>query len=602
MDDSQQICCNCKKRELLECYRCFECNLFVLCDKCFSQRNYNHSKQHVLIQYNSVVQSKFENLDFEMLNKKYQNEKHFKIKCHSCAMEPLVGLRYKCNDFDLCLKCYEEKGYKNQEYFKILIPQSIENWEIVDKSDMLSLMLDESSPDKKNLIELFSNLFESISDEDSIRCHSGIVCKVCEIKNFYLDRYRCMICKDYDLCGKCFEDKKISHDHAKGHPLLIFSDPNLLFNEPIEGKKLDLEELLLTFNNCQHDGITCNNCRQAIIGIRFKCDECSDFDLCFKCYNDKCEPGLHKNDHSLVVCHVETKLKLSDIEFLKELGQGGFGKVYKAKYLNRIVACKVIDYNPKMLIFGVNPKTYTDSYTREIIAYNELKSNFIVRMFGRFDVLESYKSYLILEYMEKGSLANVIEKEPELSYRVRLRMVNNIITGLRRIHEKGFIHRDLRPDNILVTSDYVAKIGDMGIAKYFDSSRKNQTIIGCCPFMPREFYNGSYTQKLDIFTFGLTIYHLFTGIQHSFENNIIKIKRTSPVFQDIISDCLNNNANMRPDVTKLEKIFRVHYKVLEEVIETTPNYDSISTDEKLNVCFRTHNTVKNMIKTLSERA
>ena len=116
----------------------------------------------------------------------------------------------------------------------------------------------------------------------------------------------------------------------------------------------------------------------------------------------------------MIVCK-NNNIQLTDIELLQKLGQGAFGTVYKAKYLPKdtIVACKILEYNPLMRIFGVTPKRYIDSYVREISAYKELNSNYIVKMIGNFFVgneSENLKFYLIMEYMEKGSLTSVIEK------------------------------------------------------------------------------------------------------------------------------------------------------------------------------------------------
>ncbi|CAF1496835.1 unnamed protein product [Rotaria sp. Silwood1] len=88
-------------------------------------------------------------------------------------------------------------------------------------------------------------------------------------------------------------------------------------------------------------------------------------------------------------------------------------------------------------------------------------------------------------------------------------MVMNIASGMRKIHEHRMIHRDIRPDNILVNENYVAEIGDMGIARVIDPLN-HHTQIGCASYMPPEFYHGTYDQKLDIFTFGLTLNELFT--------------------------------------------------------------------------------------------
>ncbi|CAF5126744.1 unnamed protein product [Rotaria sp. Silwood1] len=94
-------------------------------------------------------------------------------------------------------------------------------------------------------------------------------------------------------------------------------------------------------------------------------------------------------------------------------------------------------------------------------------------------------------------------------------MVMNIASGMRRIHEHRMIHRDIRPDNILVNENYVAKIGDIRIARVIDPLNQ-QTQIGCAPYMLPEFYRGTYDQKLDIFTFGLTLNELFTSKKNTY--------------------------------------------------------------------------------------
>jgi serine/threonine protein kinase len=177
-------------------------------------------------------------------------------------------------------------------------------------------------------------------------------------------------------------------------------------------------------------------------------------------------------------------------------------------------------------------------------------------------------------------------------------MASNIASGMRRIHEKGFIHRDIRPDNILVTSDYVAKIADMGIAKLFDASKTNNTKLGCNPYMPKEFDKGEYTQKLDIFTFGLSIYHLFSGKQHSFENGAIQLETPSPVFQHLINKCIDDDPEKRQTALGLEKLFRIHYRMLMEVIEKVPNYTKLDKQDEFDLFVPIHDLVRDKLDTL----
>jgi len=111
--------------------------------------------------------------------------------------------------------------------------------------------------------------------------------------------------------------------------------------------------------------------------------------------------------------------------------------------------------------------------------------------------------------------------------RRRLTMTRQIASGMKRIH------RDIRPDNILVTNDIEAKISDMGIARELDPFCQH-TQIGCIDYMPPEFFRCSFDNKLDIFTYGLTINFLFTEILHRIrkrqhDSNIV-ITQESPIF------------------------------------------------------------------------
>ena len=608
-------CSNCKGGDLKKInYKCPNCRNFILCENCFNKNEYDHPKDHDLNQYDGStllienVKSKKaksnEYISKPPVSYSSSNQVHYNIQCNGCQMDPLEGVRYKCNvcyDFDLCSKCYEKK-FQNDSHTS---SHSMSAMPKPDENELSLTRFQNANDDQKEKIikEFFSLILNLEKDEEVGRRHTGIKCKICERKNFNLDRYACIICKEYDLCGKCFEDKRVNLDHLRSHPLIRFSDPNQIFGESIDGKKnLNYEEVKNMFRSYEHLDADCNCCKNKIVGIRFKCDECRDFDLCTSCYENKVEADTHKNDHCLVVTKNNVSIAENDVELIKELGRGAFGTVYKAKIIskNKIVACKILRYHPIMkLLFNMSAESYVESYTREITAYNELNSNNIVRLIGHFLVRDQeLKLHLIMEFMEKGSLMSVIKNEPDLTYRCRLQMASNIATGMRRIHEKQFIHRDIRPDNILVTSDYVAKIGDMGIAKFFDASQDSHSVMGCRAYMPKEFYEGEYTLKLDIFTYGLTIYHLFLGAPHAFEKNVIKLDKNSPVFQDLIERCLDDDPTKRPSADELEQILRVHYRVLMTIIEKMPNYTSYDKDKKFQVFLQSHDIVRDKLKTV----
>lgn len=90
--------------------------------------------------------------------------------------------------------------------------------------------------------------------------------------------------------------------------------------------------------------------------------------------------------------------------------------------------------------------------------------------------------------MHRGSLYDVIHnRNKKISLRRKISMACHIVSGMQKLHAHSMIHRDIRPDNILVSSNFTAKIGDMGIAHVFNPAKKEK-LLGCVSFMPPEFH------------------------------------------------------------------------------------------------------------------
>ena len=230
----------------------------------------------------------------------------------------------------------------------------------------------------------------------------------------------------------------------------------------------------------------------------------------------------------------------------------------------------------------IDPAVLQESYLQELNAYRELKGVNILKMFGHcVEKLNlTYNLMIITEYMSRGSLATLLQNEPDLTYRRRLQISSDIACGMARIHEHEFIHRDIRPDNILVADDYTAKIGDMGIAKIIENNKN--TLIGCRPYMPPEFYTGKYDQKLDVFTFGLTLNELYGGSHHF--NHPIRLKVPAPVALKLINQCVNHDPTKRPNSNKIKRTIKLYRRVIDESFQKYyPNYKELSQKKKNDV-------------------
>jgi serine/threonine protein kinase len=182
--------------------------------------------------------------------------------------------------------------------------------------------------------------------------------------------------------------------------------------------------------------------------------------------------------------------------FEKDLGSGGFGKVFLAreKVSNRIVAIKQL-------------KNASKEEQEDIIHEIEIISKFenpnIVTYYHHF--WEEEILYLVMEYCSGGSLRDKI-KNDEVTTSLALEWIQTLTASLRSIHKKGIIHHDIKPDNIVFTQNGTIKIADFGVAN------KN---IGTRSYMSPEAFqwDNNYTDdpRIDIYALGVTLMELLTG-------------------------------------------------------------------------------------------
>ena len=157
-----------------------------------------------------------------------------------------------------------------------------------------------------------------------------VPCSACQSTQIYSDRYNCLQCDHYNLCGNCFEERRQTKAHSSGHAMIHFRVPNELFGRPIhDSNQMTLKKIKELFHTQRH-GMQCDKCEQSIVGIRFKCDTCYNYNLCFKCMEQRAVSKNHQNTHPLVVASDENlvHIDVADIHYDKTkaaVGKGGFG-------------------------------------------------------------------------------------------------------------------------------------------------------------------------------------------------------------------------------------------------------------------------------------
>lgn len=204
-----------------------------------------------------------------------------------------------------------------------------------------------------------------------------------------------------------------------------------------------------------------------------------------------------------------TLTSVGDYELIQKLAEGGMGTVYKGRHRQTgiIVAVKVIAQstarNPVLL----------QRFEREFQAANALDHPNIVRA---IEYSPGPVPYLVMEFVDGESLGQRIERVGRLPEDESVRLLAQVCQGLHRAHREGLIHRDVKPDNIMVTRDGVAKLTDLGLVKDMGEElnlTRTGRGLGTPHFMaPEQFRNAKNADiRCDIYSLGATLYMMVTG-------------------------------------------------------------------------------------------
>lgn len=195
-------------------------------------------------------------------------------------------------------------------------------------------------------------------------------------------------------------------------------------------------------------------------------------------------------------------------ELLEKIGEGGMAEVYKAKchFLNRYVAVKILKEE-----FSQDVQ-FVEKFKREATAAASILDNNIVNI---YDVgSEKNINYIVMEYVQGETLKDVIIRKGRIPSGEAIKLAIQIAKGLECAHRNNIIHRDIKPQNILVTADNVVKVTDFGIAKATNSVTLTNTsqIMGSVHyFSPEQAKGGSVDFRTDIYSLGIVLYEMVTG-------------------------------------------------------------------------------------------
>ncbi len=200
---------------------------------------------------------------------------------------------------------------------------------------------------------------------------------------------------------------------------------------------------------------------------------------------------------------------LNDRYMITEVvGVGGMAYVFKAfdKVCNRVVAVKILKDE------FMSDAQFRRRFTNESKAITMLSHNNIVDV---YDVsLEGDALYIVMEYIDGITLKEYMEKKGVLADVEALHFIKQILKGLAHAHERGIVHRDVKPHNIILLKDGTIKITDFGIARLtkFDTQTISDMTIGSVHYISPEQASGDRTdERSDIYSVGIILYEMLTG-------------------------------------------------------------------------------------------
>ncbi|KAJ4723881.1 putative Receptor protein kinase [Melia azedarach] len=263
-----------------------------------------------------------------------------------------------------------------------------------------------------------------------------------------------------------------------------------------------------------------------------------------------------------------------DIEYC--IGEGGQGRVYKADLLSGdIIAVKKF-HSPLPIEFAKK-----QDFLNEIKALTELQHRNIVKFYGFCSHIRH--SFLVYEYLERGSLAAVLSNEAaakDFGWTTRMNVIKGVACALSYMHHDCYspiIHRDISSKNVLLDLEYEAHVSDFGVAKFLEPDSSNWTeLVGTYGYVAPELaYTMKITEKCDVYSFGVLALEVIKG---NHPKDFLSTFQSSPSGMNIALYKMLDRRLPPPSIdveSKLMAILEIAFSCLNECPEARPTMQKV---------------------------
>ncbi|EMD47540.1 serine/threonine kinase, putative [Entamoeba histolytica KU27] len=232
--------------------------------------------------------------------------------------------------------------------------------------------------------------------------------------------------------------------------------------------------------------------------------------ILFTAVNIKTNKIIEIPVHIIFKTVLSTKLDYNDLQIKKQIGKGSFGIVYLGEFRGSKVAIK-------RMIENASDTKQLEEFEKEVAMLDKFRNDYIVHFYGA--VFIPNKICMVMEFAEYGSLEDLIKKRSNnpLSMELRMKIMLDAAKGIEYLHSNGILHRDIKPDNILVVSleeniKVNGKLTDFGSARNVNLMLSNMTFtkgIGSPTYMAPEILNKKkYEKPADIYSFSISLYQI----------------------------------------------------------------------------------------------